>query len=154
MFTDRALTPEEIQAMLSGVEGRSQVNAHENIDSIIHNNDNKDFYELANKGQQNPLDFIMKMFQGGTTNPNEMPKQFQSKYMDKAMDTVLPDFLKNMIPSMNTQPQGELPQGGLLQGGQGLEQEMQRLQLEQYQKDPRVESILDSHIGNLFKQNK
>ena len=103
------MTNEEIIAILSGM-GNQRENAHSNIDSLIsnNNNENEDFFELADKEQQNPLDFIMQMLQGGTTNPNEMP-----------------NFLKNMIPSMNTQPQ----------------------------KDPRVESILNTHIGNLFKDN-
>ena len=79
--------------------------AHDNIDALISNNENKDFFELQkNVGMMGGL--------GAIPYPKMMPNE------------------------------------------QAFQQAIQRLQLEQSRRDPRVESILSSHIGNLFKQNK
>ena len=131
------MTPEEIQAILSG--SNPYANAHENINSLISNNENKDFYELLkNVGMM-----------GGMKNPK----------WGNSMGNIMPSAIGgmgNMMPNTGLSISDEVPQGteGTYPNEQAFQQAIQRLQLEQSRKDPRVQSILGSHIGNLFKQNK
>ena len=115
------MTPEEIQAILSG--SNPYANAHENINSLISNNENKDFYELLkNVGMMGGM--------GAIPYPKMMPQPEE--------------------PGMGM----AIPYPKMMPNEQAFQQAIQRLQLEQSRRDPRVESILSSHIGNLFKQNK
>ena len=71
---------------------------------------------MSNGKQQNPMDammsFVKEHAKGGTTDPSKFPKQSQSKYLDKAAGAILPDFIKDLIPSMNQGNQSNPPSEG------------------------------------------
>ena len=114
--------------------------AHDNIDALISNDENKDYFELIkNIGMT-----------GGMVNP---------KWGNLTRGMGNPkwgNLIGNMMPNTGFSISDEVPQGagGTYPNEQAFQQAIQRLQFEQSQKDPRVESILNSHIRNLFKQNK
>ena len=102
--------------------------AHDNIDALISNNENKDFFELQNASMMGNVGMMGGM--GAIPYPKMMPQPEE--------------------PGMGM----AIPYPKMMPNEQAFQQAIQRLQLEQSRRDPRVESILNSHIRNLFKHNK
>ena len=131
--------------------------AHDNIDALISNNENKDFFELQNASMMGNVGMM-----GGMKNPkwgNSMGNIMPSYISPGGIGNIMPSAIGgmgNMMPNTGLSISDEVPQGtgGTYPNEQAFQQAIQRLQLEQTRQDPRIQSILGSHIGNLFKQNK
>ena len=123
----------------AGFEGYGNINipnAHENIDTLITDNKNKDFFELI-KGMIpspnvaenfHPVIGAQKLIQLMSGNPQEVNALF-----------------KGVGESAFGEPDPIGPQG--LPFSQFMQQKQQRKQL-----DPKVKSIVNQHVNGLFKK--
>ena len=124
----------------AGFEGYGNINipnAHENIDTLITDNKNKDFFELI-KGMIpesnvtenfHPMIGIQKLLQLGTRAMGAPPEETSA-------------FFKGAGQSIFGEPDPVGPQG--LPFSQFMQQKKQL--------DPRVKSIVNQHVNGLFKK--
>ena len=130
-----ALMLQQFNQPQGGLAGAT-ANAHENIDTLITDNKNKDFFELI-KGMIpspnvaenfHPVIGAQKLIQLMSGNPQEVNALF-----------------KGIGESAFGEPDPIGPQG--LPFSQFMQQKQQRKQL-----DPKVKSIVNQHVNGLFKK--
>jgi hypothetical protein len=136
------ITPEEIQAILSGSNTSNEFpnrNAHENIDSLIVRDDNKDYFELMDALA--PLRNINKVMPWQTF-PKAGAQMTQGFQEHGGLGQTMPAALRGILEQFTGEYDPVGPQGVPFQ--QFMQQKKQL--------DPKVKSIVGNHVNQLFKK--